>query len=54
MPRRKEKLPKRSFTKRTNPSSIRLRSLNKARTSARIGGRRSASSRPSSRKAIRN
>ena len=45
---------KRSFTKRTNPSSIRLRNLNKARTSARIGGRRSASSRPSSRKAIRN
>ncbi len=44
---------KRSFTKRTNPSSIRLRNLNKARTSARLGGRRSASSRPSKRKAIR-
>tara|TARA_Y100001968_G_C19282153_1_gene679793 strand:- start:136 stop:483 length:348 start_codon:yes stop_codon:yes gene_type:complete len=44
---------KRSFTKRTNPSSIRLRSLNKARSLARFGGRRSASSRPSKRRAIR-
>ena len=44
---------KRSFTKRTNPSSIRLRGLNKARSLARFGGRRSASSRPGKRKAIR-
>jgi len=45
---------KRSFTKRTNPASIRLKSLNKSRTSARLGGRRSASSKPSKRKSIRN
>jgi hypothetical protein len=44
---------KRSFTKRTNPSSIRLRGLNKSRSLARFGGRRSASSRPGKRKAIR-